>query len=43
MLQKQWERAAEFLTYYVESLEKDFSRETVGPSEVSQCPLAEFF
>ncbi|NXO01186.1 TAF1A polymerase, partial [Rhinopomastus cyanomelas] len=34
MLQKQWERAAEFLTFYVESLEKDFSREHVNPSEL---------
>ncbi|NWU94001.1 TAF1A polymerase, partial [Upupa epops] len=34
MLQKQWKRAAEFLTYYVESLEKDFSRERLNPSEI---------
>ncbi|XP_074719876.1 TATA box-binding protein-associated factor RNA polymerase I subunit A isoform X1 [Strix uralensis] len=34
MLQKQWKRAAEFLTFYVESLEKDFSREPVGASEI---------
>ncbi|KAM6324422.1 TATA box-binding protein-associated factor RNA polymerase I subunit A [Aegotheles albertisi] len=34
MLQKQWKRAAEFLTFYVESLEKDFSTEHVGPSEI---------
>ncbi|NXG59046.1 TAF1A polymerase, partial [Hemiprocne comata] len=34
MLQKQWKRAAEFLTFYIESLEKDFSREYVSPSEI---------
>ncbi|NXI57698.1 TAF1A polymerase, partial [Chloroceryle aenea] len=34
MLQKQWKRAAEFFTSYVESLEKDFSREYVSPSEI---------
>ncbi|XP_041907670.1 TATA box-binding protein-associated factor RNA polymerase I subunit A [Corvus kubaryi] len=34
MLQKQWKRAAEFLTCYVESLEKDYSREHIGPSEM---------
>ncbi|XP_071595816.1 TATA box-binding protein-associated factor RNA polymerase I subunit A isoform X1 [Heliangelus exortis] len=34
MLQKQWKRAAEFLSFYVESLEKDFSREYVNPSEI---------
>ncbi|NXL33778.1 TAF1A polymerase, partial [Glaucidium brasilianum] len=34
MLQKQWKRAAEFLTFYVEALEKDFSREPVGVSEI---------
>uniref|UniRef100_A0A8C4XSP5 TATA-box binding protein associated factor, RNA polymerase I subunit A n=1 Tax=Falco tinnunculus TaxID=100819 RepID=A0A8C4XSP5_FALTI len=34
ILQKQWKRAAEFMTSYVESLEKDYSREYVGPSEV---------
>ncbi|NXD78818.1 TAF1A polymerase, partial [Halcyon senegalensis] len=34
MLQKQWKRAAEFLTFYVESLEKDFSRQDVNPSEM---------
>ncbi|XP_009899504.2 TATA box-binding protein-associated factor RNA polymerase I subunit A [Dryobates pubescens] len=34
MLRQQWKRAAEFLTYYIESLEKDFSRESVGPSEM---------
>ncbi|NXG42112.1 TAF1A polymerase, partial [Psilopogon haemacephalus] len=34
MLQKQWERAAEFLACYVEFLEKDFSRESVGPAEI---------
>ncbi|NXH11272.1 TAF1A polymerase, partial [Bucco capensis] len=34
MLQKQWKRAAEFLTFYIESLEKDFSRECIGPSEM---------
>lgn len=38
MLQKQWKRAAEFLTSYIESLEKDYSTEYMGPSEVSQCP-----
>lgn len=43
MLQKQWKRAAEFLTFYTESLEKDFSTEYMGPSEVSQYPLSEFF
>lgn len=43
MLQKQWKRAAEFLTFYIESLEKDFSKEYMGPSEVSQCPLSEEF
>nr|XP_013812240.1 PREDICTED: TATA box-binding protein-associated factor RNA polymerase I subunit A isoform X2 [Apteryx mantelli mantelli] len=34
MLQKQWKRAAEFLTFYIESLEKDFSTEYMGPSEM---------
>uniref|UniRef100_A0A6G1RY68 TATA-box binding protein associated factor, RNA polymerase I subunit A n=1 Tax=Hypotaenidia okinawae TaxID=2861861 RepID=A0A6G1RY68_9GRUI len=34
MLQKQWKRAAEFLTFYIESLEKDFSTKYVGPSEM---------
>ncbi|KAM6433443.1 TATA box-binding protein-associated factor RNA polymerase I subunit A [Rhynochetos jubatus] len=34
MLQKQWKRAAEFLTFYIESVEKDFSREYMGPSEI---------
>ncbi|NXW86888.1 TAF1A polymerase, partial [Alopecoenas beccarii] len=34
MLQKQWKRAAEFLTVYIEALEKDFSREYMGPSEI---------
>nr|XP_009685031.1 PREDICTED: TATA box-binding protein-associated factor RNA polymerase I subunit A isoform X1 [Struthio camelus australis] len=34
MLQKQWKRAAEFLTFYTESLEKDFSTEYMGPSEM---------
>ncbi|XP_039561731.1 TATA box-binding protein-associated factor RNA polymerase I subunit A isoform X3 [Passer montanus] len=34
LLQKQWKRAAEFLTCYVESLEKDYSREHIGPSEM---------
>ncbi|XP_037261552.1 TATA box-binding protein-associated factor RNA polymerase I subunit A isoform X2 [Falco rusticolus] len=34
ILQKQWKRAAEFMTSYVESLEKDYSREYVGPSEI---------
>ncbi|RMC12353.1 hypothetical protein DUI87_09868 [Hirundo rustica rustica] len=34
LLQRQWKRAAEFLTCYIESLEKDYSREHVGPSEV---------
>ncbi|KAM7119851.1 TATA box-binding protein-associated factor RNA polymerase I subunit A [Ciconia maguari] len=34
MLQKQWKRAAEFLTFYIESLEKDFSTEYMGPSEI---------
>ncbi|OPJ72241.1 TATA box-binding protein-associated factor RNA polymerase I subunit A [Patagioenas fasciata monilis] len=34
MLQKQWKRAAEFLTFYIEALEKDFSREYMGPSEI---------
>ncbi|XP_026701750.1 TATA box-binding protein-associated factor RNA polymerase I subunit A [Athene cunicularia] len=34
MLRKQWKRAAEFLTFYVEALEKDFSREPVGASEI---------
>lgn len=43
MLQKQWKRAAEFLTFYVESLEKDFSTAYMGPSEVSQCALSELF
>ncbi|NXX14911.1 TAF1A polymerase, partial [Podargus strigoides] len=32
MLQKQWKKAAEFLTFYIESLEKDFSRQSVSPS-----------
>lgn len=43
LLQKQWKRAAEFLTCYVESLEKDYSREHIGPSEVSPCSLSKFF
>lgn len=43
LLQKQWKRAAEFLTCYVESLEKDYSREHIGPSEVSPCSLSGFF
>lgn len=43
LLQKQWKRAAEFLTCYVESLEKDYSREHIGPSEVSPCSLSRFF
>uniref|UniRef100_A0A8C9ENL7 TATA-box binding protein associated factor, RNA polymerase I subunit A n=1 Tax=Pavo cristatus TaxID=9049 RepID=A0A8C9ENL7_PAVCR len=34
LLQKQWKRAAEFLTSYIESLEKDFSTEYMGPSEI---------
>ncbi|XP_053919655.1 TATA box-binding protein-associated factor RNA polymerase I subunit A [Cuculus canorus] len=34
MLQKQWNRAAEFLTFYAEALEKDFSRDYMGPSEI---------
>ncbi|XP_063184316.1 TATA box-binding protein-associated factor RNA polymerase I subunit A [Chroicocephalus ridibundus] len=34
MLQKQWKKAAEFLTFYIESLEKDFSTEYVSPSEM---------
>ncbi|XP_068041680.1 TATA box-binding protein-associated factor RNA polymerase I subunit A isoform X3 [Anomalospiza imberbis] len=34
LLQKQWKRAAEFLTCYVESLEKDYSREHIGASEM---------
>ncbi|XP_037989421.1 TATA box-binding protein-associated factor RNA polymerase I subunit A isoform X2 [Motacilla alba alba] len=34
LLQKQWKRAAEFLTCYVESLEKDYCREHIGPSEM---------
>ncbi|XP_008918108.3 TATA box-binding protein-associated factor RNA polymerase I subunit A [Manacus vitellinus] len=34
MLQKQWKRAAEYLTFYVESLEKDYSREPISPSEM---------
>ncbi|NXC50681.1 TAF1A polymerase, partial [Penelope pileata] len=34
MLQKQWKRAAEFLTFYLESLEKDISTRYVGPSEM---------
>ncbi|NXT93807.1 TAF1A polymerase, partial [Anhinga rufa] len=34
MLQKQWKRAAEFLTFYMESLEKDSSTESMGPSEI---------
>ncbi|KFV40908.1 TATA box-binding protein-associated factor RNA polymerase I subunit A, partial [Tyto alba] len=53
MLKNQWKRAAEFLTSYVESLEKDYSREPVGPSETiwrigteilyqSHCSMKEF-
>ncbi|XP_061221036.1 TATA box-binding protein-associated factor RNA polymerase I subunit A [Neopsephotus bourkii] len=34
LLQKQWKRAAEFLFSYVESLEKDYSTEYMGPSEM---------
>ncbi|XP_013029434.3 TATA box-binding protein-associated factor RNA polymerase I subunit A isoform X2 [Anser cygnoides] len=34
ILQKQWKRAAEFLTFYIESLEKDYSIEYMGPSEI---------
>ncbi|XP_046769666.1 TATA box-binding protein-associated factor RNA polymerase I subunit A isoform X1 [Gallus gallus] len=34
LLQKQWKRAAEFLTSYIESLEKDFSTQYMGPSEM---------
>lgn len=43
ILQKQWKRAAEFLTFYIESIEKDYSVEYMGPSEVSPCPLSEVF
>ncbi|XP_015712762.1 TATA box-binding protein-associated factor RNA polymerase I subunit A [Coturnix japonica] len=34
LLQKQWKRAAEFLTSYIESLEKDFSTVFMGPAEM---------
>ncbi|NXX89550.1 TAF1A polymerase, partial [Centropus bengalensis] len=34
VLQKQWKRAAEFLTSYAEALEKDFSKGSSCPSEI---------